>query len=338
MSRKPQSTDKSRTASRNGTGRNRASSVNGIRSRTVSSAGIDLHVVEAGDPRKPGILFLHGFPDSHQVWDHQLRDLSADHHVIAFDLRGCGESGAPDRSSAFRIGQVLPDILAVINATRGPAGQVHLVGHDWGSVLGWSFVADPMSRGRVLSWTSMSGPHIGMMWQWLYRKLKTGRREEIRSALEQVAHSWYIFALHVPGLGGALFRFAGVEAWQFMLQKGGVPAGDPYLDATQDEVERNALKAIGLYRRNAFLPPRVPGPGAITIPVQLILPVHDIFIRPQIFEFMDEACTDLTCVPLDANHWAQRSHPEEFTGLVRGFIQRLSRKKTTAPRRPARRP
>lgn len=304
-----------------------------MRTRTVKTPDVDLHVVEAGDPKKSGILFLHGFPDCHKVWENQLRDLAKDYHVIAFDLRGCGQSSKPAGRNAYRIDALMPDIAAVIDVTRGPRGKVHLVGHDWGSVLGWSFLLDARSDGRVLSWTSMSGPHIGMLWQWLFRKVKSGRREEVRSALEQFAHSWYIFALHVPGFGRALFRFAGVELWRFGLQKGGVPAGDPYLDVTQDEVERMALSAIGLYQKNAFRPPRLPAPGAIRVPVQLVLPVHDIFIRPQIFEYMHEVCTDLTRVTLDANHWAQRSHADDFTGLVRGFITRLERTGARAGRR-----
>lgn len=303
-----------------------------MRTRTVKTPDVELSVVEAGNPKHPGILFVHGFPDCHQVWQHQLRDLARDHHVIAFDLRGSGNSSAPARRDGYRIDNVLPDIAAVIDATRGAGGQVHLVGHDWGSVLGWSFVTQPQYAARVLSFTSMSGPHVGLLWQWLFRKARSGalrgNRDDLKSALEQFTHSWYIFALNIPGAGRALFRFAGVEVWRHGLMRGGVNPADPYLDVGQDEVERMALATIGLYQQNAFRPPRAPAPHSVHVPVQLIVPVHDIFIRPQIFEYLDEVCTDLTRVTLDANHWAQRTHADEFTGLVRGFITRLGKNKT----------
>lgn len=302
-----------------------------MRTRMVKSQDVELHVVEAGDRKKPGILFLHGFPDSHRVWEYQLRDLARDYHVIAFDLRGSGGSTAPARRDGYRIERILPDILAVIDATRGPKGQVHLVAHDWGSVLGWSFLENPRYAARVSSYTSMSGPHVGLMWQWLFRKVKSGRRDDLKAAFEQVAHSWYIFALNIPGAGRALMRLAGVEVWRRGLMRGGVAADDPYLDIGQDEVLRIAVNTIGLYQQNAFRPPRAPAVHSIRVPVQLIVPVHDIFIRPQQFEYLDEVCTDLTRVTLDANHWAQRSNPEEFTGLVRGFIKRLER----SARKPA---
>ena len=305
-----------------------------MRERMIDTPEGQLYVVEAGNPKHPPVLFLHGFPDCHRVWEHQLAALSRDFHVIAFDLRGCGRSPAVAGRGNYRIERLLPDIAAVIDATCGRNASVHLVGHDWGSVLGWSFVAHPQYGRRVRSWTSMSGPHVGLLWQWLFRKVRAGRLEDLKAALEQFAHSWYIFALNIPGAGRALFRFAGVEVWRRALVQGGVRPDDPYLDIGQDEVERITLFPIGLYQQNAFRPPAVPAPGSIRVPVQLIVPVHDNFIRPQIFEYLDEVCTDLTRVTLDANHWAQRSHADEFNGLVRGFITRLER---AAPKAPTRR-
>lgn len=307
-----------------------------MRERMIPTPDGELYVVDAGNPKHPAILFLHGFPDCHRVWEHQLRDLSREFHVIAFDLRGCGRSAPVPGRDNYRIERLLPDIAAVIDAVRGRDAAVHLVGHDWGSVLGWSFVSHPQYGRRVRSWTSMSGPHVGLMWQWLFRKLRSGRLADAKAAFEQFAHSWYIFALNIPGAGRALFRFAGVELWQRALRQGGVRAGDPYLDIGQDEVEQIVLGPIGLYQQNAFRPPQVPAPGSIRLPVQLIVPLDDQFIRPGLFEFLDETCTDLTRVPLDANHWAQRSHAAEVTALLRAFVQRVegsARPKATTRRK-----
>ncbi|MFZ5723618.1 MAG: alpha/beta fold hydrolase [Pseudomonadota bacterium] len=297
-----------------------------MRTRTVSTPEVDLHVVEDGDPSKPAILFLHGFPDCHRVWEKQMAALSRSFHVISFDMRGCGRSGDPEGRDTFRIDRLLPDIAAVIDATRGKKGRVHLVGHDWGSVIGWSFVADPAYAKRVISWTSMSGPHVGLMWQWLFRRLRSGSLQQWREAAEQFAHSWYVFALNIPGAGRALFRFAGVEVWTRALQRGGVPPTDPYLDVGQNEVERMTLFPLRLYQQNAFRPPAPPAPGSITLPVQLIVPVDDEFVRPQLFHELGEVCTQLERVNIDANHWAQRSNPEQITILVREFVKRYGAK------------
>ena len=44
--------------------------------RIALSTGISLNVATAGDPSAEPILFLHGFPESHRTWRHQLRDLA----------------------------------------------------------------------------------------------------------------------------------------------------------------------------------------------------------------------------------------------------------------------
>lgn len=300
-----------------------------MRTRTVITAdGIKLHVVEEGDPKKPGILFLHGFPDCHRVWEHQLRALARSYHVIAFDMRGCGKSTQPLGRQAWRMDALLPDIAAVITATRGKAGRVHLVGHDWGSVIGWSFVADAHYAKYILSWTSLSGPHIALAWQWISDRLRSGNLQQWGEVAAQVASSWYIFALNVPGLGRALFRFAGVELWRHVMQLGGVPADDPYLQVSQQEVEARALGPISLYQQNALSPPPAPQPGSIIMPVQLLVARHDRFLRPPLFSELNSICSNLVRVDLNANHWAQRSNAAEVTVLIREFVKRNSKKPT----------
>ena len=41
------------------------------------------------------MLLLHGFPEFWYSWRHQLRAFAATHHVVAFDLRGYGQSSCP---------------------------------------------------------------------------------------------------------------------------------------------------------------------------------------------------------------------------------------------------
>lgn len=295
-----------------------------MQKRIVTTAEADLFLVEDGDPSKPSILFLHGFPDCHKVWEHQLRDLAAEFHVIAFDMRGCGRSSWPNSKGAYRIDRLLPDVAAVIDATCGVDAKVHLVGHDWGSIIGWSFVGDEQYANRVLSWTSISGPHAGLAFQTLKNQLSSGNLKDLRLAWDQFAHSWYIFALNIPGLGQTLFRFGGVRAWQRALKQGGISAQDPYLNISQTEVERLTLLPIGLYQQNLFNPPPPLAEGAVKTPVQLIVPLQDQFVRAQLFADLGKYCVNLTRVDIAANHWVQRTNPDEITTLIRQFAQRYN--------------
>lgn len=294
-----------------------------LRTRTVGTGEVDLHVVEAGDPAKPAILLLHGFPDCHQIWSLQIQALARDYHVIAFDMRGAGRSSAPVDKAGFRIERILPDIDAVISATRGATGRVHMAGHDWGSCIGWSFLQSAGFRERVVSWTSISGPHIALLWDWARRQMLSGRPRQMMGALSQFAHSWYIFAINVPGVGPLMVGLGGRALWQATLRMGGVPADDAYLDISADEVRSRALHPLKLYQRNAFFPPSLPEPGSITTPTQLVILQDDVFIRPQIFTCLSDYVSDLHVEELVANHWALRSHPAEITRLIAAQVQRV---------------
>ena len=62
----------------------------------LGGGGTRLHLVEAGDPRAPSILFLHGCSQSWLAWDRQMRsDLARRHRLVAMDLRGHGSSERP---------------------------------------------------------------------------------------------------------------------------------------------------------------------------------------------------------------------------------------------------
>ena len=61
--------------------------------RAVTVNGIRLSVIVEGEG--PDVLLVHGFPDDHTVWRHQIPALvAAGYRVIAPDRRGCGDSSS----------------------------------------------------------------------------------------------------------------------------------------------------------------------------------------------------------------------------------------------------
>lgn len=72
--------------------------------------GVKLHYVEKGDPSKPLILFVHGFPEFWFSWRYQLKEFSKDYYVIAIDQRGYNESDKPSTVSAYHIDKMVGDI------------------------------------------------------------------------------------------------------------------------------------------------------------------------------------------------------------------------------------
>ncbi|HEU5296325.1 MAG TPA: alpha/beta hydrolase [Burkholderiaceae bacterium] len=66
--------------------------------RTVAVDGVKIFYREAGDPKAPAVLLLHGFPSSSHMYRELIPLLADRYHVVAPDLPGFGFSDAPDRA------------------------------------------------------------------------------------------------------------------------------------------------------------------------------------------------------------------------------------------------
>lgn len=56
----------------------------------------NLAIFQTGTENKKSILFIHGFPFDHKMWDLQMEYLKKDFHCISYDIRGLGNSPAGD--------------------------------------------------------------------------------------------------------------------------------------------------------------------------------------------------------------------------------------------------
>jgi len=71
------------------------SNKNHMNFKTIKIYSVEIFYREAGDPAKPTILLLHGFPSSSHMYRDLISDLSDKYHVIAPDYPGFGQSSAP---------------------------------------------------------------------------------------------------------------------------------------------------------------------------------------------------------------------------------------------------
>ena len=123
----------------------------GVRSRFVAKVnGLRMHVLEAGSraDARAGVLLLHGFPELAYSWRRLMPALAAEgYHVMAPDLRGYGRTdgagvGYDEDLRPFRMLNEVRDMLWLVSAFG--YRQVHLAGHDFGSlVASWCAVARP---------------------------------------------------------------------------------------------------------------------------------------------------------------------------------------------------
>jgi YbgC/YbaW family acyl-CoA thioester hydrolase len=79
--------------------------------RRIAVNGVNLAVDVRG--QGPAVLFIHGFPLDHTIWEHQLSHLDG-WLRIAPDLRGMGQSDAPDLG--YSMATYAEDLLALLNS------------------------------------------------------------------------------------------------------------------------------------------------------------------------------------------------------------------------------
>jgi pimeloyl-ACP methyl ester carboxylesterase len=130
----------------------------------VEANGIRIHATTTG--QGPVVLLLHGFPDTHIVWRKQVPVLaSAGFRVLAPDLRGYGRTDAPPHIQDYTLDKLRADVLGLLDALK--IDKVHLVGHDWGGLIGWQLAALAPERVERLVVLSTGHPaaiaHAGML-------------------------------------------------------------------------------------------------------------------------------------------------------------------------------
>jgi pimeloyl-ACP methyl ester carboxylesterase len=120
--------------------------------RSISANGIRVHVAECGDG--PLVVLLHGFPEFWWSWRHQLVGLAdRGFRAVAVDLRGYGDSDKPPRG--YDLWTLAGDVAGLIGALGET--RAHVVGHDWGGLIGWTVAA--VHPRRVRSLTAVAAPH-----------------------------------------------------------------------------------------------------------------------------------------------------------------------------------
>jgi pimeloyl-ACP methyl ester carboxylesterase len=124
------------------------------RERVISSNGIRLRTLEAGESGAPLVILAHGFPELGYSWRHQLLALAdAGYHVLAPDMRGYGGSTRPEAVQDYNIVALTDDLLGL--ADNAGAERAVFVGHDWGSTVVWQLALRCPERVRAVAGLSV---------------------------------------------------------------------------------------------------------------------------------------------------------------------------------------
>src|SRR6266536_4294082 len=113
--------------------------------------------VDVGGPVDgPAVVLLHGFPQNRSMWTGVTPALhAAGLRTVAPDQRGYSPEVRPSDVDAYRVAELAGDVLSIMDSHG--IGWAHLVGHDWGAIVGWWLAA--RHPARVRAYTAVSIPH-----------------------------------------------------------------------------------------------------------------------------------------------------------------------------------
>lgn len=282
----------------------------GITIRPVPANGLVFEVAEAGQGDHLALL-LHGFPELHYSWRHQIPLLAAlGYRVWAPNLRGYGQSSRPMTVEAYRLPHLLADVAALIDASG--ASKVTLIAHDWGGVLAWFFAIRqirPLERLVV-----MNLPHPACM------------AEALRH-WPQRRRSWYMLYFQLPAVPEWTLLQADARGIRRAFRDMAIDKSR-FPDAVLDVYSRaaqapGALTAMLNWYRAAFRHrgDLDPGSGIVSVPTLQIWGEEDTALGLEALEGTDRYVADLTVHRLPGvSHWVQQEAPEAVNAHLQTWL------------------
>jgi epoxide hydrolase 4 len=279
-----------------------------ITHRYADLDAVRLHYVEAGDG--PLVVLLHGFPEFWYTWRNQIVPLAeAGFRVIAPDLRGFNQSSKPAGVRSYGIRTVVEDIAGLIHAAG--AERAHVVGHDFGAGVTWSFAMQhPEMVDRL---AVLNGPHPARLIQ------------AMKSPL-QLLKSWYVFFFQIPWLAEQVAQLDDFALFtkplrEEPLREGAYDREDIalYVEALK---QPGALEAMLGYYRAMFRPGTQIEMRPIEAEALVLWGVDDKHLGREL------APPPLSLVPRAtvqylerATHWVQHDQPERVNAGLIDFLR-----------------
>ena len=254
----------------------------------------------AGPEDGEAVVFLHGFPQTSAVWSPYLARLAdAGFRAIAPDQRGYAATARPNAVDQYAVDLLVADVLGIADGLG--VERFHLVGHDWGGLVGWAVAA--AHPDRLHSLTSVSTPHPRAMASSLWRSFQLGR-------------SWYVGFFQVPWVPERLLTTHNGALLRRTLRDSGLPAAQAEVYAGA-MVEPGAMTAALSYYR-ALRPGPTLGIGRITVPTLFVWSTGDVALGPVAARSTgSEVDGPYRFEVLEgASHWIPETRVDELSGLL----------------------
>jgi pimeloyl-ACP methyl ester carboxylesterase len=289
---------------------------------SVRNGDIELAVFEAGNPDGPTVVLVHGWPDTHYLWNGVADSLAGEFRLVAFDTRGMGESTDPGSVAAFALPELATDLFAVLDAVS-PSTPVHLLAHDWGSIQAWEAVCEPGAESRIASFTSISGPNLDHLGHWARGTLTHPSPGRVGRLVQQSLSFSYVGFFVSPLGPPVLRRLATVERWRQFLHR--VEGVRPRPEDIAPTLPQDVVSGLRYYRANVGASLGGPRERRTTVPVLVLKPTKDPAVRAVSYADTERWVEHVERVDLPYGHWVPLSEPavvaEETARFIRSRLE-----------------
>jgi len=293
-----------------------------MRQHTVHVNGIDMFLRATGDPPSPLVLFLHGFPEYSGAWDEVLAAFASKFHAVAPDQRGYARSSKPEGLEAYRVKNLVRDILA-LGDHLSPGRPFALVAHDWGASVAYATaIAVPQ---RVSRLAVVNGVHPGPFQRALIEDEAQRKASAYMHDLRDPKAEERLSANGFEKLLAMLSRF-GPQPWLTPEKRA------RYLEAWSPPGALTGM--LSWYRASPLL---VPHPGEavdpakvmkldpaqlrVRMPHLVIWGMDDKALLPVSRGTLPDYCDDLSVREIaGADHWVVHQRTAEVVGHLQDFL------------------
>lgn len=291
--------------------------------RVTLANGIELDVVDEGPRGGETLIFLHGFPESHRTWRHQIPHLSDRYRCIAPDQRGYRASSRPAGVDAYTPDKLIGDVFLLADALG--VDKFTVVGHDWGGAIAWG-VAIGGQGARVERAIIANAPHPVIFQKLLYTNQVQRQASQYMRAFRDAGHDPFI---REHGLAEFLRREAEWESASAMEPEERAAQLRDWSDPETGIAMLNWYRAsqIDVPPMDAqfdvpegYAPPMLPN---LDIPTLVIWALDDMALPPENLDGLDRVIKDLTLVKVpDCGHFVPWEAPEKVNAAIDDFLGR----------------
>ncbi|RYJ32008.1 N-formylglutamate deformylase [Streptomyces sp. L-9-10] len=280
--------------------------------RTATVNGMDVFYREAGDPRAPALVLLHGFPSSSHMFRNLIPALADTYRVVAPDMIGFGQSAMPTVDEFDYTFDSLTDVTAGLLEQLG-VDRFAVYVHDYGAPVAWRLAT--RSPGRITAIITQSGNaytdgFVKTFWDGLFAYAENPTPETeapLRGVLTLELTRWqYLNGVADPSL-------VSPDTWtidQSLLDR-------PGNDAIQLALFRD-------YPGNAALYPQLQQYFRDSqVPLLAVWGANDEIFGPDGAHAFQRDLPEAEIHLLESGHFALESHLEEITDRIRAFLARV---------------